>query len=329
MRSFVLHLVGIVVLASSSMVSGADARGSFERSLTVSGSPELEVSTGSGSVTVRTGPNGEVSIRAEIRAKSAYADEVGRIQANPPIEQDGNLISVGPIEDRGLRRHVSISYELVVPVDTRLVSNTGSGSQKIADIAGPLDVATGSGSLEIGRIGASVEARTGSGSIEIEGVAGNLDVTTGSGSIRAEDVAGRISASSGSGSLRLAQSGSGDVEVESGSGGVRVTGVRGGLRVHTGSGSIDVRGEIVGDWDLHASSGGITVELPDGSDFELDAQTKSGRIESSHSVTRSDASTSSSRSNRSGRSKQSLRGVVGQGGPRLEVRASSGSIRID
>ena len=186
----------MLALVTASMVltaglAAAQSRASFDRTLAVSGAVQLEVSSGSGSVTVRTGADDAVEIHGRVRARSSREDVVREIAANPPIRQDGNIIRVGPLDD-DLRRGVSVSYEIVVPVATQLETNTGSGSQTIEDIAGPLDATTGSGSLEIGRIGASVDARTGSGSITIAGVDGDLDVTAGSGSIRAEDVSGAI-----------------------------------------------------------------------------------------------------------------------------------------
>lgn len=317
MIRLVWHLTGILVFGMSTLVSG-EVRGSFERTLHVTGPLQLEVSTGSGSITVRSGGEGTVEVEAEIRAPSSWADEVRRLEADPPIERDGNLIRIGLTDDRELRRHLKISYEIVVPVETSLVSSTGSGSQSIDDLAGPLEVATGSGSLDIGRIGADVDARTGSGSITVDGVGGELAIKSGSGSIRAENVTGAISARSGSGSVHLEQTGSGDVEVQSGSGRVEVAGVRGGLSVRTGSGSIDAQGEMAGAWYLHASSGTITVELPEDASFELDAETSSGSIDSRHPVTVSGISTREKR----------LRGSVRGGGPRLSLHTSSGSIRI-
>ncbi len=247
------------------------------------------------------------------------AEKVRRIEENPPIEQEGNVIRVGgqATDDDSLYEGVSISYRILVPAETALVSKSGSGSQTLGDLAGPVEAASGSGSLTIGTIGGDVRARAGSGSIRIDGVGGNLQVKTGSGSIDAFAVRGAIIASAGSGRIELEQTGEGDVSVNSGSGGVRVRGVRGGLSISTSSGSIRAQGELVRDWRLEASSGGITVELPPEASFELDAHTSSGNIDSERPVSVT------------GRiSRKALRGAVGSGGPRLDIETSSGSIVI-
>lgn len=303
----------------------AAEEGSFDRTLSVTGPVQLEVRTGSGSIEVTAGSPGAVEIHGIIRARSGFfsgsgaAEKVRRIEENPPIEQQGNVIQIGRgvIEDGSLYEGVSISYRVVVPAETALVSKSGSGSQTLGDLKGPVEAAAGSGSLTIGSIGGDVEARAGSGSIRIDGVGGSLEAKTGSGSIDARAVQGAITASAGSGRIELEQTGEGDVAVHTGSGGVRVGGVRGALSVSTSSGSIRAQGEMVRGWSLAASSGGITVELPPEASFELDAHTNSGSIDSERPLTVQ------------GRmSRRSLRGAVGSGGPRLEVETSSGSIVI-
>lgn len=303
----------------------AAEEGSFDRTLSVSGPVQLDVRTGSGSIEVTAGAPGTVQVHGIIRAHSGFlsltgaAEKVRRIEKDPPLSQQGNVIQVGggAIEDESLYDNVSISYRIVVPGETALVSKSGSGSQTLGDLKGPVEAASGSGSLTLGRIGADVQARAGSGSIRIDGVGGNLQVKTGSGSIDARGVQGAIIASAGSGRIEVEQTGEGDVSINSGSGGVRVRGVRGGLSVSTSSGSIRAQGEILRDWSLEASSGGIEVELPPAASFDLDAHTSSGSIDSERPVSVS------------GRiSRRSLRGAVGTGGPRLLLETSSGSIVI-
>jgi len=299
--------------------------GAFDRTLSVTGPVQLEVRTGTGSIEVTAGVSGSVEVHGIIRARSGFfsaagsADKVRRIEENPPIEQQGNVIQVGEraIEDESLYEGVSISYRIVVPAETALVSKSGSGSLTLEGLKGPVEATAGSGSLTIGSIGGDVQARAGSGSIRIDGVGGNLEVKTGSGSIDAHAVRGAITASAGSGTIELEQTGEGDVSIHSGSGGVRVRGVRGGLSVSTSSGSIRAQGEMVRAWSLEASSGGITVELPPEASFELDASTSSGDIDSERPVSVTGRT-----------SRKTLRGAVGNGGPRLEIETSSGSIVI-
>jgi len=127
-RTWALVLSAVMVLAAGGLLAQPllaawpfNAEGSFERTLSVTGEVDLNVTTGSGSITVRPGESGRVYVKAQIRARGGDAEEkVRRLEASPPIEQNGNVIRIGRIEDRELRRNVSISYELVVPATTRL-----------------------------------------------------------------------------------------------------------------------------------------------------------------------------------------------------------------
>src|SRR3954452_24524185 len=170
----------------------AATHGEFDRTLKVSGSVNLQVETGSGSIDVRTGNSSEVHVVGHIRATEWFGDnadeKIKRIESNPPIQQSGNDVRIGHIDDPELKHNISISYEITVPESTQLRSSSGSGTQNIADIAGPLEANTGSGEVKLSNIGAGVHAHTGSGNIEATRVHGSLYARTGSGSIHATNI---------------------------------------------------------------------------------------------------------------------------------------------
>jgi len=299
------------------------AEGSFERSLHVTGPVDLQVSTGSGAIHVRAGDSQTVQVRGTIKARErgggmSAEEKVRQLEANPPIQQEGNFIRVGHLEDSELSRNVSISYDLVVPKETRLRAETGSGDQTVEGIQGPLKASTGSGGIRIARISSEVHADTGSGDIQIESVQGSVTANTGSGSIRANGVAGEFSGETGSGDVRLEQSAPGRVKVSTGSGNIELAGVNGPLHVDTGSGEIKAQGELTGDWRLETGSGGVTVSLPSNAGFDLRAHTDSGRISTTREVTLTGTL-----------SRNDYRGKVGSGGYLLEVKTGSGDIRIE
>ena len=318
----------VVALAALSWSCSVDAdslaaTGSFDRTLTVNEPVNLDIQTGSGSIEIRRGGTGQVRIVGRIRAhrgfwnNSSAEDRVRRIEANPPIEQRGGAIEIGQVSPRDLGQNVSISYQLLVPEDARVRSRTGSGSQDIGSLKGPVDVSTGSGHIRVGKIGGAVTASTGSGSIEVLGAAG-LDATTGSGSVTARDVAGAAKARSGSGEIEVQYAAAGDGDFLTGSGSVTVLGASGRLRAHAGSGTIAIEGNPSGDWSVDSGSGSITLRLPPTAAFDLDAETGSGSITTNHPIESPGAI-----------SKRHIQGRVRGGGPRVEVSASSGTIRLD
>lgn len=316
-----LALLGAIGVAPAQ----AAVDGHFERTLTVSGAVDLDVTTGAGNITIHSGDASKVEIHATIHAsdnwRSNDSDTESRvhyIEQHPPIEQNGNTITIGHVEDRDLMRNISISYDIVTPAQTRLHSATGSGNQTVQGLAGPAESSAGSGDVHPNEIGADVTAHTGSGEITISGVKGGLRATSGSGEIRADQISGAITASTGSGDVRLAQSGSGDVEVSTGSGTVEANGVNGAVQIGTGSGNISAEGTPAGNWRLHTGSGDLTVELPQQTSFELYAHTSSGSIDSKFPITMEGTI-----------SPRDLHGKVGSGGPVVELRTSSGSIHIE
>jgi DUF4097 and DUF4098 domain-containing protein YvlB len=318
-------LLALVLSLAATMASRparASDDGHFDRTLSVTGAVDLDVQTGSGEISVRTGDSSKVEIHGRIHANHGWfgaeaEQRVHEIEANPPIEQNGNTIRVGHIENHDWKNNISISYELVVPVQTKLRSESGSGDQVIAGIAGPADASSGSGRLRLSNIGGETHARTGSGDIELNGIQGAAKVVAGSGSIRAIGIAGALTASSGSGSVKFEQTAAGDVEIGTGSGDVEIKGAKGALKVQTGSGSITAQGNPSGDWRLHTGSGDVTVELPQQAAFNLVARTSSGSIYSSREI-----------AVQGKLSPRELQGKVGGGGPTVELSTSSGSIQI-
>jgi DUF4097 and DUF4098 domain-containing protein YvlB len=301
--------------------ASASAEGSFQRTLQVNGPVSIDLTTGSGSVNVRTGSSGEVQITGRVKVTNLFGgDSQGRVKQitdNPPIQQSGNDIRIGHSSNPELFRSVSISYDLVVPADTRLHSHTGSGNQNIEGLHGTVEAESGSGGLKISDIGDTVRADTGSGDIRIERVKGNVRAKAGSGSIRASEVAGGFEARTGSGHIELDQVAPGAVRAETGSGGMELRGVNGSLEASAGSGTISADGNPTGSWTVHTGSGDVRLKLVSSAAFDLDAHTSSGSISVSQPVTVQGTI-----------GRKELRGKVHGGGVPVEVKTGSGNIEI-
>ena len=317
-------LLGSAALAAAVLLgylpAAAAVEGSFQRTLNVSGPVDIDISTGSGSITVRAGGSDTVEVRGRIRASDwsgNAAEKVRQLEANPPIQQSGNSIHIGHIEDPELRRNISISYELTVPAETELKAHSGSGNQTVDGIRGPLEVNAGSGSVKVSNIGGTVRADTGSGNIDIDRVKGNVRAHAGSGSIRATDVAGGFEANTGSGRITLSQTAPGAVRAETGSGGMELRGVRGSLEARAGSGDIRAEGDPTGGWIVHTGSGGVHLRLPSDAAFDLNARTSSGSISLEHPVTVQGTL-----------GRKEVRGKVRGGGVQIEIQTGSGNIEI-
>jgi DUF4097 and DUF4098 domain-containing protein YvlB len=162
-----------------------------------------------------------------------------------------------------------------------------------------------------------IRTRTGSGDQRIGEVLGPVDAAAGSGDLRVGPIGSSVTLKTGSGDIEVLGA-RGDVAARSGSGDVQAKALNGSVNVHTASGDITVDGRPVGDWTIAAASGDVTLRVPDDAPFVLDATTASGKLRSRHDL---DSRRSSSRHH--------VEGVAHGGGPRLDVRTASGSIRVD
>ena len=115
---------------------------SFQRTLQVNGPVNLEVLTGSGNIEVSPGDANQVQVCGHIRTSEWFGgnvdEKVKRIKDNPPIQQSGNDLRIGHIDDLELRHNISIGFDLIVPSATTLHSHSGSGNQEVRDIRGPV-----------------------------------------------------------------------------------------------------------------------------------------------------------------------------------------------
>jgi hypothetical protein len=260
---------GVMAVAGSGCGAYASmpVEGSFERTLAVSGPVDLEIRSGSGGIRIDAGPVDTVHVVARIRANPWFSSDVEarvrRIEANPPIEQNGNTIRIGQRGDNDLPRNVSISYEVTVPASTRVRSIAGSGGQTIRNVSGPVEATSGSGGVRIEGTGSAIEARAGSGGIVITGAKAGVRARAGSGGIRIDGKpVDAWELQTGSGGIRMTVGDNTPFEVDArtGSGSIRtdlpinpineVSKHR--LRGHVGSGGARV--------DLSTGSGGIRID---------------------------------------------------------------------
>jgi DUF4097 and DUF4098 domain-containing protein YvlB len=320
--------LAICIFALAVLPLNAATTGHFERTLQVTGTVELEVSSGSGNINVHQGGAGTVSVTAKIHGNNGTSwlfgsgnidERIHKIEQNPPVVQQGNTIRIGRIEDRDLTRNISIDYDVTVPPQTRLNSHTGSGDQTISGLQLPMTAKTGSGNVTVDRIAAETRVSSGSGDLKINSVKGILYAETGSGNIHAYDIAGDVFVNTGSGDVEVGQSAGGSVKAQTGSGNIKLRGVKGGLRADAGSGNIEAEGEPTSDWRLGAGSGNITLKVPTQASFNIDARTSSGSLRlNSHQVTTQGTL-----------AKNHIQGKVGNGGVLLDIHTGSGDIELE
>ena len=262
-----------------------------EKRFTISGVPEVRLTTFDGAIEIRAGDARAVIVEIEKRGPTMEALEQLTIES----KQAGNRIEVA------VKRPAN---EIVVFGIGRL-----SSTAKLI--------------VTMPREG-HVVARSGDGSIRIERVHGRLELRTGDGSIRATDTGGQMVFATGDGSITI-DNAEGDLDVDTGDGSVSVAGKLGMVKVHTGDGSITFRAEpgttMTGDWSMTTGDGGVSLYLPSDFGAELDAHTGDGAI-------RTELEVASQSSGDDERARRTLKGKLGAGGRTLRIRTGDGSVRL-
>lgn len=240
----------LVRLAAFALLSAsfACAQADFDRTIPVSGQPDLYVTTGSGRIHVYPGNDSQMHITAHLRAGwnvgGDVQDRMHRIANNPPIQVSGNSVRVGDMggSDRHLFENITIDYDVSAP----------------------------------GKV--AVNLQSGSGDVEVDNLGRYAKVDCGSGAVRVHGLSGPAELHSGSGDIELQERGLGDVRASSGSGSIRINGLNGGLQLRTGSGDIEAGGHLAGAANLQTGSGSIRVHIGRDARFNVEASTSSGSI---------------------------------------------------
>jgi DUF4097 and DUF4098 domain-containing protein YvlB len=297
--------IALAVLFASTFAAASTPQGHFEKTLQVSGPVNLEVETVAGDIVVKSGASGSVSIRAKIYVGDHWLfgnrqTDVSDIEQHPPVRQDGNSIHIEKVTGR----NISIDYEITVPVDATVRSQSASGNETIEGTHGNVDVTTGSGDVKLSRL------------------TGEIHLQTGSGNVRALEIAGPVRGGAGSGDIEVQEIASGDIDLHTGSGNVSVRGVQGALRAEAGSGDITAEGTQAGAWEIRTGSGNVHVRLPQNAAFDADISTSSGTLDLNVPIT-------TTVQGRVQEGRKHIVGKAGGGGPALSVRTGSGDIHIE
>lgn len=318
----------------------ASEPGSFDRTLSVSGSVELDVRSDPGGIVITTGSADSVRVHAVIKPLYGEYDlglaeaNIRALERNPPIEQVGNRIRVGYVSDPALLRGITMRLEIEAPRTSRAHARTASGGIRIDGINGPVETVTSSGRTEINNVAARIDVTGRSGAIVVRGAGGPVSVRNQSGGIQVLGVHGAIDAETTSGRTEIS-SVDDEVRSKSRSGGISIDNAKGrvvasntsgridalqlasSVHAETSSGAIRISQTRPAPIRALADSGAITVELANQGGYTIDAQSASGRV--SGPVQGNSAG---------GAKRHRLQVQVGAGGPLVDLDTHSSRIDI-
>lgn len=270
----------------------------------------LKIDTDVGSIEIATHAAETVKVTVEIDGFDSDDFEV-------TFDHDGDSLSI-----EGDKRNNSSSwgrrsvhFDIVVPEQYNLSLDTSGGSIRVSDLKGQVAAKTSGGSLRFGNIAGDIKGRTSGGSIKVEEALGDVDIHTSGGSIHVGTVEGNVVARTSGGSITLGKV-SGEANVKTSGGSIKVESVGGAITGKTSGGSIKVAmaKQPTGDTELRTSGGSVTVYLAD--DIAVDLEARGDKVKSDFEV------------NGKTKAKRKLHGPINGGGPKLELRTSSGTVYI-
>ena len=270
----------------------------FDESFRVRSGGELQLDLGSENVTVRTVSGDRARVVVEGRGRDAEA-EFQRRRFSARTNGRTLVVRTDPPRRRWSMSRTDARFQVTVEVPRRYsaVLDLGSGNVEVASLRGDLRVDVGSGNVDVADVdGGRVVLDTGSGNVRARSLRGDVRIDTGSGRVQVDRVEGSL-------------------VVDTGSGSVAVGSVDGPSEIDTGSGSIELTLRSASAASLSAGSGSITVRVPRGAGFDVDLDGSSVGIDSALGFS-------------GDRERDEARGRLGQGGPRLRVDTSSGSVRL-
>jgi len=157
MRSGIL-LLGIIAFSVGSVSPAMAQRFSFERSFDVTGPSSLDVSTIRGKIEVTVGEPGRVvvvgtaTVRVDWNVPANAADLARRVADNPPIQREGQTITLRSPSDAAEQRAVTVSYQVRVPPETEVAAESESGATTVRGVARTVVIRTQSGATRLGRL---------------------------------------------------------------------------------------------------------------------------------------------------------------------------------
>jgi DUF4097 and DUF4098 domain-containing protein YvlB len=286
------------LLVSATLLARAD---DWNKSFPVSGRASLWVRTNDASVSIAGSDRSDISAHVETDGWRISDDQV-KVTAR----QNGNRVEVEVHIPHPFGWHVRprrVHVDLSVPRESDVDVNTADGRLEARGVSGDLHLATEDGGIEASDIAGSVQAHTSDGNMDIDQAKCDCRLDTSDGRITARELDGKLRGGSSDGSIEV----DGRFDV---------------LELHTNDGHVTAearRGSAMSaDWALTSSDGSITLRVPTDFSAELDAQASDGSVHVDFPVTVQGKVTGSI-----------VAGRINQGGYRLRLKTSDGSIRVE
>jgi len=288
-KTLIQVAIGLVVAVALLMLVGCDEEGEQWPKVEATRSEEAMFSVGDSAVIDADTSNGEIIVRGVEDTQEVHVVATLRTRGDTLEEAEERLDEIvyhvtqdvktvrlryqASEQEKDVRRYSGVSFEVTVPVTTRVDAETSNGAISVEAISGRLDLDTSNGAITVYKVTGDVRADTSNGEIEMWEVTGDIRADTSNGRIDLEGIVGSVRADTSNGSIDLEKIG-GEVNADTSNGSIRYEGrpVGQGNTLHTSNGSITVRihTDASVSFEVDAKDGGIRSSLPLVGDTEGD-----------------------------------------------------------
>ena len=256
----------------------------------------VSIDNQNGSIEITSWDDNSIEINGTKYANTPQALADVRIE----IDHSPNAIDIKTTAPFGFR-HMGARYMIRVPRRVtldRVVSS--NGSIRAEGVEGPARLQTSNGAIRAHSHVGDIDARTSNGSVEATDQTGNAILHTSNGSINVEMNQGALNAGTSNGSItaRLVKP---DADEP--------------VRIGSSNGRIELTLDAIRDVKATTSNSSITVRLPSSANARLRARTSNSSITTEFDV-------------RGEQSKHNIDGLIGSGGPLVDLSTSNGSIKV-
>lgn len=306
------NLLIIFLILSSQLFASIEKN--EKKSFDVNFGGQLIVDTDKGSIIVKTHNSSNIEVELFLTAKT-NDDELAEKLFNAfkvNYDHSGNNLRIdGKYKGKkswlknlfggSNSNKLKVKFILTVPDKYNVDLNTSGGGITVGDLEGLVEARTSGGGLTFGNIHGDIIGKTSGGGITVGECEGDITISTSGGGIKIKKCEGTVDA-------------------HTSGGGITVNEVYGAIDASTSGGSVyaSITEQPKENCSLTTSGGGITVKLNKDINIYLDAKTSGGNVNTDFPITIK---------GKIDRSK--LRGKINDGGPKLYLRSSGGSIHIE
>ncbi len=296
--------------AAALLTSGCDLEGfspaehrreNFQYVFDMKPSERLAVDNANGSVEIRGWDLNKIEVSGYKYAPTEDALKALRVE----VSVSGGVAQVRTHRPSSLRGNYGAHYVIRAPRKANLdkIAST-NGAIRVEDIEGMAKLSTTNSSLKISRVRGLVDASTTNGSVELYSVEGGVTVRTSNGSVRGDNIRGSLEASTSNGVIEARVAEAGEPRA---------------MRFSTTNGAIKLTVEALKSASIRATTtnGAITLRLPPATSARVDARASNAAVSTDFPIeTKGEVS------------KKRLQGVIGAGGPTLDLSTTNGPIKI-